>query len=139
MLVTLSKSGSITSPHKIANLLFYYAFYSERAQSRYFKEDVLSIQQIFYEGGDHLPTLIEALHNGLTANYRKYFDSVTVTVDSADDPKEVDPHFSVDISVKVRTEDGDIDLFFNLQQVENNNLKLIEFNNTGQPTREVTR
>ena len=137
-IATLSKSGFITSPHRIANQLFYYAFYSEEAQSLYFKSSILSIQAIFYRNGEDLEDLITELEKKLTEAYSRYFDSVDVDVTSVDSEDETS-HKSVDVSINIKNPDGDIDLYYNLQSTENDNLKLIEYNNTGEPIYTVSK
>lgn len=136
-LMTLGRSGVVTSPHTLANLLFYYGFYSEKAQSRYFKDNIFSIQHVFFEHDKSVSDLIRGLTTQLQNHYDRYFRNVTVQVISADKDPNV-THRSVDISIKILTGEGDIDLFFNLLNIDGKNLKLIEFNNTGVPVNEVT-
>ena len=136
-LMTLGRSGAVTSPHTLANLLFYYGFYSEKAQSRYFKKQVFSIQSVFFEHDKSVTDLTRGLTTELQKHYDAYFKNATVHVVSADkDPQEA--HRSVDISIKILTSEGDVDLFFNLLNIDGKHLKLIEFNNTGKPVKEVT-
>lgn len=134
-IMTLGRSGTITSPHKIANILFYLAFYSEVAQSRYFNNQIFSIQDVFYKFDEDETALVNGLKEGLTKHYSKYFDNVTVMVNITDDDAE--PHKSVDVSVKIKTISGDIDLFYNLRNVDKSNLRLIEFNNLGEAIHEA--
>lgn len=134
-IMTLGRSGTITSPHKIANILFYLAFYSEVAQSRYFNKDVFSIQHIFYTFDKDETALVNGLQEGLTKHYGKYFNDLDVSVKVTDEDAE--PHMSVDVSVRIKTTTGDIDLFYNLQDVDKGNLKLIEFNNLGEAIHEA--
>lgn len=134
-IMTLGRSGTITSPHKIANVLFYHAFYSQVAQSRYFNSQVFSIQDIFYKHDTNENTIINGLREGLIKHYEKYFDNVSVVVEITDANEE--PHMSVDVSIRIKTTTGDIDLFYNLQDIDKSNLRLIEFNNTGEAIHET--